>query len=144
MLSFLCFGLFFYLFFSPTPAAYGGSQARDQIRAIATGLSHSHSNARSEPCLQPTPQLIAMLILNPLRKAKDRTCILMDSSQICFCWAVTGATFLSSVFFLLLFLFLFFLWFPLLCKSLSVWLGPIGLFLFLFLLPWETDLRNHL
>jgi len=27
------------------PAAYGGSQARGQIGAVATGLHHSHSNA---------------------------------------------------------------------------------------------------
>ena len=38
----------------------------------------------------------------------------------------------------------FFLWFPLLCKSLWFWLGPFGVFLLLFLLPWETDLRKHL
>ena len=29
-------------------AAYGGFQARDQIRAIAAGLPHSHSNAGSD------------------------------------------------------------------------------------------------
>ena len=33
------------------------------------------------------------------------------------------------------------LWFLLLCKNLKVWLGSIGLFL--FLLPWKTDLRKH-
>ena len=38
---------------------------------------------------------------------------------------------------------LFVLWFPLLYKSFSVWLGPIYLFLFLFLLPWEKNLRKH-
>ena len=41
------------------PAAYGGSQARGLIRAVATGLRQSHSNVGSEPCLQPTPQLTA-------------------------------------------------------------------------------------
>ena len=42
------------------PAAYGGSQARDLlIGAVATGLRQSHSNAGSEPRLQPTPQLTA-------------------------------------------------------------------------------------
>ena len=35
------------------PAAYGVSQAR--------GLCQSHSNVGSEPSLQPTPQLTAML-----------------------------------------------------------------------------------
>jgi len=41
------------------PAAYGGSQARGRIGAVATGLRQSHSNAGSEPRLQPTPQLPA-------------------------------------------------------------------------------------
>ena len=39
--------------------AYGGSQARGQIGAIATDLHHSHSHARSELHLRPTPQLTA-------------------------------------------------------------------------------------
>ena len=53
---------YFYLFiciFRVTPAAYGGSQARDWIRAAAASLCHSHSNAESEPGLRPTPQLMA-------------------------------------------------------------------------------------
>ena len=41
------------------PAAYGGSQARGRIGAVATGLCQSHSNAGSEPRLRPTPQLTA-------------------------------------------------------------------------------------
>ena len=36
--------------------AYGDSQARGQIGAVAAGLRHSH--ARSEPRLPPTPQLV--------------------------------------------------------------------------------------
>ena len=40
--------------------AHGGSQARGGIRAVAASLCHSHNNARSEPSLQPTPQLTAM------------------------------------------------------------------------------------
>ena len=43
--------LFFFSFVRATPAAYGGSQAREQIVAVAGGLHHSHSNARSKPCL---------------------------------------------------------------------------------------------
>ena len=42
------------------PMAYGGSRARDGIRAVAAGLHNSHSNAGSEPLLQATPQLTAM------------------------------------------------------------------------------------
>jgi len=41
--------------------AYGGSQARGLIGAVANGLRHSHSNLGSELSLQPTPQLTAML-----------------------------------------------------------------------------------
>ena len=47
------------LFFRAAPAAYGDSQARGLIRATAAGLHHSHSNARSKPCLRPTPQCTA-------------------------------------------------------------------------------------
>ena len=56
---FLIFKNFFCLF-RAAPAAYGGSQAKGQIGATAAGLHHSHSNAGSEQCLQPTPQLTAM------------------------------------------------------------------------------------
>ena len=47
--------------FKAAPAAYGGSQARGPIRAVAAGLDHSHSNTVSKPPLQPTPQLTATL-----------------------------------------------------------------------------------
>ena len=53
---------FFFFFFAiswAAPSACGGSQARDQIGAVATGLCQSHSNTGSEPHLQPTPQLTA-------------------------------------------------------------------------------------
>ena len=65
--------------------AYGDSQARGQIKAVAASLHHSHSNTRSEACLKPIPQLTAMPNPNPLSEARDRTCILMDTSQIHFC-----------------------------------------------------------
>ena len=55
--SFFPFCLFAISWAAPT--AYGGSQARGQIRAIATVLRQSQSNAGSEPHLQPTPQLTA-------------------------------------------------------------------------------------
>ena len=51
----------FILCFRATPAAYGSSQARGWIRATSAGLHHTHSNTGSKPCLQPTPQLMAML-----------------------------------------------------------------------------------
>ena len=39
---------------------YGSSQARGRIGAAAAPLSHSHSSIRSQPHLQPTPQLTPM------------------------------------------------------------------------------------
>ena len=50
---------FFLCLLRATPSAYGGSQARGRISATAPDHSHSHGNARSEPCLGPTPQLTA-------------------------------------------------------------------------------------
>ena len=49
--------LFFVFFFRAAPAAYGCSQARGQIRDVATDLYLSHSNAGSEPYLRPISQL---------------------------------------------------------------------------------------
>ena len=50
----------FFFAFRAAPTAYGGSQARGLMGTIGAGLGHSHSNARSEPRLRPTPQLTAM------------------------------------------------------------------------------------
>ena len=50
---------FFFGLFRAVPEAYGGSQARGLIGAVATGLHHSRSNSGSEPCLRPIPQLMA-------------------------------------------------------------------------------------
>ena len=59
---FFFFFFFFLVFclFRPTPAAYGGSQARGLIRAAVANLRHSHNNTGSKLRLQPTPQLTAM------------------------------------------------------------------------------------
>ena len=76
----------FVCFFRATPIAYGSSQARGGIGAVAAttamatqdpsgiSLHHSHSNSGSKPRLRPTPHWI----LNPLSKARNRTCFLMD------------------------------------------------------------------
>ena len=42
------------------PVAYGNSQARGPVGAAAAGLHHSHSNARPQLRLWPTPQAAAM------------------------------------------------------------------------------------
>ena len=54
--------LFFFCLFAiswAAPVAYGGSQTRGPIGAVAASLHQSHSNLGSEPPLQPTPQLTA-------------------------------------------------------------------------------------
>ena len=89
---------FIFCLFRTAPMAYGGSQARGQIRAVAPGLHHSHNHMGSKPCLQPTPQLTAIgvtssQILNPLTEARDWTYILMDTSLIRFHWATVGTSF---------------------------------------------------
>ena len=43
---------------------------KSELQLPAYGLHHSHSNARSEPEPYPTAE------------ARDRTCVLMDASQI--------------------------------------------------------------
>ena len=45
--------------------AYGSSQAKGRIGAVAASLHHSPSNAGLEPRLRPTPQLAATLDPQP-------------------------------------------------------------------------------
>jgi len=52
--------LVFLRFSRAAPVAYGGSQARGLIGAVATGLRQSHSNMGSEPHPQHASQLTAM------------------------------------------------------------------------------------
>jgi len=61
-IAFYSFFLFFFFFaFSrAAPMAYGGSQARGLIGAVATSLCQSHSNMGYEPSLRSTPQLTTM------------------------------------------------------------------------------------
>ena len=60
-----------------TPAAYGSSQARGRMAAIAACLHHSHSNV-----CDLHHSSIQCWILNPLSKARDRTCNLTVPSWI--------------------------------------------------------------
>ena len=57
--SFSISSFLFFAFSRAAPAAYGGSQARGLIRAVAAGLCQSHSNTKPEPRLRATPQLTA-------------------------------------------------------------------------------------
>ena len=71
--------------FWAAPVAYGGSQARGRIRAVAASLHHSHSNAYTPlPHSDLHHSSQQLRILNPLNKGRDQTCVLMDASQIRF------------------------------------------------------------
>ena len=66
--NFFFFG--FFVFSRAEPVTYGGSQARGLVGAVAAGLHHSHSNARSELHLQPTPQLRTTLDPQPTEQGQ--------------------------------------------------------------------------
>ena len=74
---FVCFFLFM-----ATTVAHGSSQASGWIRAAASSLHHSHSNAGSKPHLWPTPQLTRQRwTLNPLSRTRDQTHIFMNTKM---------------------------------------------------------------
>ena len=76
LIVFLFLFYFLFLFFclfafsGAAPVSYGGSQARGRIRAVASSLCQSYSKAGSEPNLQPTPQLTAMLDPQPTERGQ--------------------------------------------------------------------------
>ena len=74
------FFIFIFCYFRATPTAYGGSQARGQIGAVADSLDHSH--AMQDRCLVQDLHHSSRQhwILNSLREARDGTHILTDPS----------------------------------------------------------------
>ena len=68
---FLSFFFFFFGLFRATPATYGGSQARGPIGVAALA------------CATATATLDR--ILNPLKVPRDGTCVLTDTSWVCYC-----------------------------------------------------------
>ena len=81
--------LLFFGLFRATPEVYGGFQTRGPIGATAASLRHSHSNARSKPCLQRTPQLMARFLIHWVRPGIELTSsgILVRFINH---WAITG------------------------------------------------------
>ena len=74
------------------PAAYGSSQARSQIRALAAGLCHSHSSTGSK-----LHSLWQNWILIPLSGAKNLTRILTDTRLGCILEPQWELCFISSL-----------------------------------------------
>ena len=70
----------FVLFVRAALAAYGGSQARGQIGAVA----YTTATATRDPSriCNPSHSSQQRRILNPLSKGRDRACVLTDVSQI--------------------------------------------------------------
>ena len=92
---------YFFAFLGPHPVAYGGSQARGQIRAVATGLRHSqqprqiwatsatytttHGNAGSlthwaRPGIEPTSSwiLVRFVTAEPQQKLQNSGILDLD------------------------------------------------------------------
>ena len=80
IIFYLFFIFYFFGHFRAIPGAHGGSQAVGQIGAVAamkatatwdlSQVCNLHHSSRQHQ------------IFNPLIKARDRTCVLMDASQI--------------------------------------------------------------
>ena len=84
---FLCVCLF-----RDAPAAYGGSQARGQIRVNSGWPTPQPQQRRiNSSCVWDLHHSSGQhQILNPLSEVRDRTCVVMVSSRIRFHCAMTG------------------------------------------------------
>ena len=97
---------FFFFFGRAASVAYGGSQAKGQIRATAASLCYSHSNTGSKPCLDLYHSSWQCRILNSLSEARDRSHNLMVPSWDHFHFATVGKNSCSNS--LLFYLFIYF------------------------------------
>ena len=84
------FHFLFFCLFRVLPVAYGSSQARGPIWAIAASLYHSQSNADLSHICKLYRSSQQCWILNPPNEAKYWTCILMDDSRVHSPWATMG------------------------------------------------------
>ena len=89
-----CFLIFYFCLFRAAYTAYGNSQARGPIGAIAAGLCHTMAMPDLSQICKLPQSLWQCWILNPLSGARDWTHILMDTSQILNLLCHNGTTFL--------------------------------------------------
>jgi len=80
---------FFFCLFRVTPMAYRGSQARGWIGAAATGLCHSHSNARSltywaRPGIEPVSSWMLVRIISTEPRWKLKILMLLSKRECVF------------------------------------------------------------
>ena len=97
MIYFILFFIYFlfFFFFRAALTAYGGSQARGLMEGMATGLRHS--STRSEARLTYTT-VHGNTSLSPLSGARDRTWVLINTSQVCNHWAMARTPLVTSRF----------------------------------------------
>ena len=74
--------IYFFCLFRAAPTAYGSSQARGQFGAVATGTTTAMPDLSHVCDLHHSSE--QHWILNPLSKARDQICFLMDAGQIHF------------------------------------------------------------
>ena len=76
--------------FRATPAAYGGSQARGRIGAVAAAYTTATAMPDPSHICNPHHSSRQRRILNPPSEARDRTRNFMVPSRICFCCTTMG------------------------------------------------------
>ena len=99
-----------FVFFRAALTTHRCSQDRGQNGTAAAGLCHSHRamGDLSHVCdLHHSSQW--RQIPYPLMEARDQTCILMDTSRVCYRWAIAGTPTVSTFVYLCVY-FLFAIW----------------------------------
>ena len=76
--------------------AYGTSQSRGLIGAIAASLHHSHSSMGPSRVCDLHRSSQQCQILNPMSEARYWTLILIDTNWVQFHWATTGTSVFHS------------------------------------------------
>ena len=77
-------GWVFLIFFRATSVVYGSSQARGHIRAAAATYATATATRDLSHVCNLHHSSWQCHILNPLSEAKHQTCMLMDTTQVCF------------------------------------------------------------
>ena len=83
---------FFFSFFRAVLMAYVNSQARGQIGAATAGPATATATWDPSHVCDFHHSSQQLPILNPLGKARDWTCILIDTRQVRYHWTMTGTS----------------------------------------------------
>ena len=84
MILLCCILLFFLGLLRAAPTVYGGSQARGRIESELPAYTMATAMRDLSRICNLYHSSQQVWILNPSSKARDRTCVLMDDSQISF------------------------------------------------------------